>query len=363
MNRSTLVQPNIDSMALYVPGKPIEEVQRELGLAEIIKLASNESPLGPSPHVIERLAAAASEVHRYPDATVHALRQKLASELGVASDELTFGNGSNELISLICQTFAAPSEHAVIGVPSFVCYELGLKAAAVPFTAVPLREHVYWNADDLLSALKPQTKLLFIANPNNPTGTHLAASELERLVREVPEQVIIVVDEAYVEFADAPDYESAMSLRGHRERLIVLRTFSKSHGLAGLRVGYAVAPPEIGKYLNRVRAPFNVNTLAQHGALAALEDPQHVRNYVALNARERTKLIEALRARGLKVAPSQTNFVFVDFQRDSQTFHRLMLERGVIIRPMPQPVSTWQRVSIGLESENLKLLQALDSVL
>lgn len=358
-----LVEPGIESMASYVPGKPIEEVQRELGISEIIKLASNESPLGPSPRVVEAITKFASGIHRYPDASAHELRVRLADDLGVKRDELTFGNGSNELISIICQTFAAPTAHAVIGVPSFVCYELGLKAAAVSFTEVPLREEVFWNVDDLLAAVQPNTRLLFIANPNNPTGTHLGRTELERLVRETPPEVILVVDEAYVEFADADDYVSALAFRALRERLVVLRTFSKSHGLAGMRVGFAVAPKSLGTYLNRVRAPFNVNLLAQHAALAALDDPEHVARYIALNARGRVSVSASLQERGFRVAPSQTNFVFVDFERDGQALYAAMLRQGVIIRPMPRPVATWQRISIGLETDNKRLLAALDTVL
>ncbi len=350
-------------MSPYVPGKPIEEVQRELGINDIVKLASNESPLGPSPLVTEAIARHASTVHRYPDASAHRLRTRMSEELRVPPEEITFGNGSNELINIICQTLASPSEHAVIGAPSFVCYALGLKAADVPFTAVPLREMLFWNVDDLLQAVQSDTKLLFIANPNNPTGTHLGKTELERLLRELPPQVIAVVDEAYVEFTDAADYTSAMSLRQIRERLIILRTFSKSHGLAGLRVGYAIAPPEISDYLNRVRAPFNVNLLAQEAALAALDDPTHVQHYVEFNARGRTELGGALASRGLRVAPSQTNFLFVDFERDGAELHRALLQEGVIIRSMPAPVSTWQRISIGLDEENERLLSALARVL
>jgi histidinol-phosphate aminotransferase len=274
-------------------------------------------------------------------------------------DDICVGNGSNELIDLLCRTFGSRDEHAVFGDPSFVCYWLGCTAADMPFTKVPLRDHVAWDVGALLAAVKPETKLLFVAHPNNPTGAHVPSVDLRRLLTHLPERVIAVVDEAYVEFADAPDYETALAMRDLRERLVVLRTFSKAYGMAGLRVGYAIAPPALVGYLNRVRAPFNVNAIAQAAARAALGDREHVERYVALNRVERGKLSRALPELGVRVAPSQANFVLADFGMPNGNVYDRLLRMGVIIRPMPPPIDTSLRITVGLPEENERLLAAI----
>ncbi len=355
----SFVAPHIERLAPYVPGKPVEELERELGIAGAVKLASNENPMGPSPKAIAAAAKALAGSNRYPDAAGFALRSALAAHHGITMDELCLGNGSNEIIDLLCRTLASPLDHGVTGVPSFVCYPLAFTAANVPFTAVPLREQVFFNADDLLAAVVPETKLVFVANPNNPTGTHFGSHQLEKLLRELPPKVFAVIDEAYVEFADAPDFVSALELRHLRERLIVLRTFSKAYGLAALRVGYAVAQPAVVDYLNRVRAPFNVNAAAQAAAIAALGDGQYVADYVALNAAERAKLTASLTDLGFVVAPSQANFLFVNVGGPGKALYDALLQKGVIVRPMPPPADNWLRITVGLPAENLRLLGAL----
>ncbi|MEC7523945.1 MAG: histidinol-phosphate transaminase [Myxococcota bacterium] len=355
----SLVPENVERLIPYVPGKPVEELERELGIQNAVKLASNENPVGPSPKAIEAMRAHASGVHRYPDAATWALRTDLAAHHGVDKDEIVLGNGSNELIDLICRTYAGPSDHAVIGVPSFVCYHLGLTAANVPFDAVPLREHLFWDLEAMAAKVNERTKLFFVANPNNPTGTHVGRAALERVLKELPEQVVVVLDEAYVQFADADDYVSALELRDLRERLLVLRTFSKAYGLAANRVGYAIGRKDVVSYLNRVRAPFNVNTLAQVAARAALQDPDHVTRYVEMNGIERARITAALEELGLRVAPSQANFVFADFGRPNEEVYDRMLRMGVIIRPMPAPVDTWLRITVGQPEENDRLLAAV----
>lgn len=358
-----LVPENIERLVPYVPGKPVEELERELNIVNAVKLASNENPRGPSPRALEAMREHAGNVHRYPDAAVYDLRLALAAHHGVEMSEVVVGNGSNELIDLICRTYAGPGDHAVIGVPSFVCYSLGLTAANVSFDAVPLREHLFWDLEAMAAKVRPETRLLFVANPNNPTGTHVGRGALERLLREVPPHVIIVLDEAYVEFADAEDYVSGLELRELRERLVVLRTFSKAYGLAATRCGYAVGPSSVVEYLHRVRAPFNVNAIAQAGARAALEDQDHVRAYVELNRVERAKVTAELEALGLRVAPSQTNFVFTDFARPNREVYDRLLRMGVIVRPMPAPVDTWVRITVGLPKENERLLDAVRELL
>ncbi|HJL20347.1 MAG TPA: histidinol-phosphate transaminase [Sandaracinaceae bacterium LLY-WYZ-13_1] len=355
----SLVPENVERLVPYVPGKPVEELQRELGIGDAVKLASNENPMGPAPAAVEAMRAHANEVHRYPDAAAYALRRDLAAHHDVEMDEIVMGNGSNELIDLICRTYAGPQDHGVIGVPSFVCYHLGLTAANVPFDAVPLRDHLYWDLDAMLEKVRPETKLFFVANPNNPTGTHVGREALVKLLKELPEQVVAVLDEAYVQFADADDYLSALELRDLRERLIVLRTFSKAYGLAANRVGYAIGPTEIVSYLHRVRAPFNVGTLGQVAARAALTDQAYVDRYVAMNAEQRARLTEELTGLGFTVAPSQANFVFVDFGRPNREVYDRLLRQGVIVRPMPAPVGTWIRITVGLPEENDRLLAAV----
>lgn len=358
-----LVPPWIDKLVPYQPGKPIEELERELGIRDAIKLASNESPMGPSPRVVEELRKAAIGAHRYPDAASFALRRDLADHHQVSMDEIVTGNGSNDLIDLISRTFASHDDHAVIGDPSFVCYELGLISANVPFTRVPLREKLFFDTGDLLAAVRPQTKIVFVANPNNPTGTHLPRAALEALLRELPPRVLAVIDEAYCQFADAPDFESALSMRGLRERLVVLRTFSKAYGLASMRCGYAIARPDVIGYVNRVRPPFNVGGLAQHAARVALADQAHVDAYVAMNRAERAKLTGALGALGVRVAPSQANFVLADVQRPGREIYDRLLRKGVIVRPLPPPIETCLRITVGLPQENERLLVAMREVL
>jgi len=358
-----LVPPNVERMVPYKPGKPLEELKREYGIDHAVKLASNENPLGPSPLVVEAVRAAATQLHFYPDGSGYDLRHDLAQHHGVPMNEIVLGNGSNELIDQVCRTFPTPDDHAVFGTPSFVCYELGCLAENVPFTAVPLRENLAWDVDALLAAVTPRTKVLFVANPNNPTGAHMGRADLERLLRETPERVVVVLDEAYVEFADAPDFVSALELRHLRERLLVLRTFSKAYGIAGLRVGYGIGPAPLVDFLQRMRAPFNVSLLGLAGARAALKDPEHVARYVALNRRERARVGSALTELGLRVAPSQANFVLVDFARPGREVYEALLHHGVIVRAMPAPLDTWLRITLGTEPQNDRLLAAVREVL
>ncbi|HEX7479784.1 MAG TPA: histidinol-phosphate transaminase [Polyangiales bacterium] len=358
-----LVAPHIAAVKPYVPGKPVEELERELGIHGAVKLASNENPLGPSPKVLQAVARASAELHRYPDAHAHALRMRLAAQHGVSPGELAFGCGSNELIDLLVRTLADPSDHAVIGAPSFVCYGMSLRIANVPMTEVPLRDALYWDLPAMHAALRPNTKLVFLDNPNNPTSTHIAKAELADFLRALPRSVVPVVDEAYFEFADAPDFASALRMRHLHERLVVLRTFSKAHGLAALRVGYAVASQEIVSYLDRVRAPFNVGSLAQAAALASLDDAAYVARYVELNRSERGRVSAALQGMGLSVAPSQANFVCVGLGQPSFAVYDKLLRQGVIVRPFGAPLDRHLRISIGLPAENDRLLAALPHAL
>jgi len=350
-------------MIPYRPGKPVEELERELGIRDAIKLASNENPIGPSPKVVEALNDFARQAGRYPDGAAHALRSDLADVHDVTMEEICLGNGSNELIDLLPRTFTLPDDHLVFGKPSFVCYWLAATACGADFTEVPLKDNLHWDVDALLAAVRPETKLLFLANPNNPTGAYVGRDELVRLLEKLPPRVIAVVDEAYVDFPDAEDYVSALTLRDTRERLIVLRTFSKAHGLAALRVGYAIGPSGLIDYLQRMRAPFNVNAFGQYAARVALTDREHVARYVALNAQERTRVARALTELSLVVAPSQANFLLVDFARPGPEVYDALLHQGVIVRPMPPPIDTWQRITLGTPEQNDRLLASVAKIL
>ena len=360
---SDLAAPHILALTAYEPGKPEAELKRELGIENVVKLASNENPYGPSPRAIGSLSGGSLPLHRYPDPRGHDLRQALAAHHGVPAEELCLGNGSNELIDLICRVVASRGDHAVFGSPSFPCYRIGSVAQELRFTAVPLRDHLHWNVDDLLEAVTPETKLLFVSNPNNPTGSYIAKGELTRLLRSLPERVLAVIDEAYFEYVDAEDFAPATELRETRDRLAILRTFSKAYGLAALRVGYVIGTPELVTTLNRLRAPFNVGTPGQVAAQAALTDAAHLRTSVEATVHDRAKLTKALEASGLEVAPSQANFLLVDVQRPGRAVYEALLHEGVIVRAMPAPLDTSIRVTVGKPEENERFLQSLQRVL
>ncbi|HEX6765495.1 MAG TPA: histidinol-phosphate transaminase [Polyangiaceae bacterium] len=356
-----LVIPSIESLVPYEGGKPIEELARELGVTHAVKLASNENALGPSPLAIEAARSALGAANRYPDGSCYRLRERIAAFHGIGANEVLPGAGSNELLDLVVRTFATPAHHVVFAEPAFIVYRIASLSSGVPFSAVPLRDNVH-DLEAMAAAVTPKTRVLFVANPNNPTGTHVGRAAVERLLRQVPEEVIIVMDEAYLEYVAAPDYPNALELRSLRERLIVTRTFSKAYGLAALRVGYAVAPPAIIDYMNRVRAPFNVTTPAQAAATAALDDRAHVEKSVELNAAERTRVVAALEKLGVRTAPSQTNFVLADVGRPARPVYDALLRRGVIVRPFGN-LPTSLRVTFGLPEENDRFLAALGEVL
>ncbi len=355
------VTPTIARLRPYEAGKPLEELARELGIADAIKLASNENPLGPSPKAVDAARAALSAAHRYPDASAHHLRARLAAKLGVSTEEVIQGNGSNELLELLVRTFTTPADHVVFADPSFVVYQLACLAHGVSFTAVPLVHDVH-DLSAMAAAVTPKTRLIFVANPNNPTGTYVGRRAMEEFLRSIPGHVLVALDEAYCEYADAPDYPDGVELRRVNERLVVLRTFSKVYGLAALRVGYAVAMPEIVDYMNRVRAPFNVSSPGQAAALAALDDVEHVARSVRENAVERTRIGRELASMAVGVTPSQANFVYCEFRRPARAIYEALLRKGVIVRPFGS-LPTKLRVTVGTGTENDRFLGALREVL
>ena len=344
----------------YQPGKPVAEVQRELGLRRIIKLASNENAFGPSPKALEAARRALEGSHFYPDAGAYYLRRAVSRFLDVPPDHLAFGAGSTELIQLLVTALLTPDDHAVVATGTFLMYRLALEVHRIPYTAVPLAEYRY-DLEGFLAAVRPSTKMVFIANPNNPTGDYLNRKALDAFLERLPDHVLVVYDEAYHHYVDRPDFPSGLELYRRDPRVIVLHTFSKAYALANLRIGYAVADPEIVRGLNVTRSPFNTSDVAQAAALAALEDQDYMRDTVARTLRERTVLYQALRDAGWRVLPSVTNFfcLLLDHM-DPRDFFQTLLHRGIIVRPLgPFGVPQGVRITIGRPEDNEVLLAQL----
>jgi histidinol-phosphate aminotransferase len=353
------VHADIAALSPYVPGKPIEELQRELGLTRVIKLASNENPLGPSPKAMAVINDGVAALHRYPDGGAFRLREAIADRWKVSADQVILGNGSDEILSFLARTFLSPGDEAVMGDQTFVIYKMEVMAAHGKAVVVPL---VRWRHDvtAMADAITGRTRLLFLCNPNNPTGTMVSADEVARLLARVPEHVVVVFDEAYFEYVRSSEFPDSMAYVRQGRHAIVLRTFSKIYGLAGLRIGYGVTTPEIANLLNRVRPPFNANSLAQRAALAALDDDEHVAKSRAVNQAGMDQVVSGLRALGFAPIASEANFVYFDVGRDGRRIFDDLLRVGVIIRHIEGRMI---RVTIGQEEENATFLTALDQVL
>ncbi len=351
---------DLHSILPYRPGKPIEDVAREFGLERIAKLASNESPLPPFAEVQAAITAAIPRVHRYPDNNRYELREALADHLGVSGDYLWFGGGSNELMLMTAIAVGGPGTSAVHAWPSFGLYRIATQVAMAEGIEVPLDADHRHDLDRMLGEIRPDTTVVYVCNPNNPTGTHVAAEAVWEFVDAVPEGVLVVVDEAYFEYAQAADYGTALPLALERPNVVVARTFSKVYGLAGLRCGYMVGPPEVLAEFRRVQLPFTTNTLAQVAAVEALRHQDRVAERVQRNAEGLKLFAEELAARGIPFADSQTNFVYLHpGGNDAQAFKRELLTHGVIVRPFE---NGWVRVSVGTDEENHAFFKALDEV-
>ncbi len=354
-----LAKAGVQNLMPYQPGKPIEELERELGLTDIVKLASNENPLGLSSTVKAVLQQNLDELTRYPDGASFELRAKVANKHAIAGDQLVFGNGSNDVLDLIGACFLAPGVSAIYSAHAFVVYPLMVKAQGARAIEVPAKDWGH-DLDAMLAAIEDDTRLIFIANPNNPTGTWLGHGEVESFLKQVPDNVIVVLDEAYSEYIHGVDYADGIALQKQFANLIVTRTFSKAYGLAGMRVGYSVSTPDMAGIINRVRAPFNVNTLAQLAATAVLDDESYLQQSIAVNDAGRVQLEKGLTDLGYSYIPSQGNFISFDTAADANALYQALLEKGVIVRPVgPYAMPGYLRVSIGLESENQRFLDAL----
>ena len=349
---------DLDRIPVYRPGKPIDEVSRELGIEEIIKLASNEWPLPPFPEVQTAIAEAMAELNRYPENSVYHLVNGLADYLDIPDDHIWTGAGSTELILAMALAMGGPDTSFVFSDPSFVMYPIAAAISGSEAIAVSSTEGLGHDLDSMLAAIRSDTSIVFVCNPNNPTGTYLPISEVEQFIEAVPSATLVVVDEAYFEFATAAEYGTALAEAINRDNVVVTRTFSKVFGLAGLRVGYAVGNPETLGRLRRAQVPFSVNSAAQAGALAALSCGDRLVARVADNETARSQLEAGLAARGVDYVPSQTNFVLFRPSHDPAGLSDSLLKQGVIVRPMRPFV----RATVGTVAENDRLLEALDAV-
>lgn len=362
--------PGIKTLKPYQPGKPITELQREFGVRDIIKLASNENPLGPSPRALAAVRAALAGLAIYPDGQAHELRRALAAHYHLDQVCITLGNGSEQNLEFIARAFLEPGKNAVFSRYAFAVYPIVTQAvgAASRVADANLPNHATapygHNLDNLLAAIDTDTRVVFIANPNNPTGTWLDKHSLHRFLTQVPPRVLVVVDEAYAEYVEEPDYPDCALWLCEFPNLLVTRTFSKIYGLAGLRCGYSLAHTHVAELLNRVRLAFNASNLAQMGALAALGDHQHVRRSVELNREGREQLQAGFRELGLKWIPSITNFLTVDFARPARPIYEALLHKAIITRPVANyGLPNHLRITIGLPEQNERLLLALEQVL
>lgn len=359
----SLALTGVQALHPYQPGKPLAELEREHGISNAIKLASNENPLGPSPKAIAAATAALQELARYPEGGCFELKQALASLHGVDEGCITIGNGSNDILELLARAFVAPENEVVFSEHAFAVYPIVTQAVGARAVVTPAKDWGY-DLDAVLQSIGAATRLVFIANPNNPTGTWLDKEALHGFLQQVPGHVIVVIDEAYFDYVDDEAYPDSTTWLGEFDNLVVTRTFSKAYGLAGLRVGYSVSHVDIADLLNRVRQPFNVNSVAQAAAVAALQDQQHLGRSVTLNREGLQQLQQGFEQLGLSWIPSVANFIAVDLGQDGSKIYQALLPHGVIVRPvanynMPNHI----RVTVGLKEENEIFLQALAKVI
>lgn len=355
--------PNVYELVAYQPGKPVEETARELGLRpeDIVKLASNENSMGPSPKAVAAMQQAAAGMHIYPDGASFALRSRVAAEHGVAFANTAVANGSSELIELLGHAFLRPGTQVIAADYAFTLYPIVAKLLGADYISIPNRDKWVHNLDAMLAAITPQTRLVFITNPTNPVGTMVSQEELEAFISRVPEHVVVAVDEAYIEFAGLPTDSVKFVKEG--KNVVVLRTFSKAYGLAGARCGYAVTTPEIADLLNKARSPFNVNSFAQVGALAALDDKEHIARSVAMVAEGRKLYADFFEQMGLEYVPSHTNFILVNVGNGVDVFKKA-LAQGVIMRPMAAyGLHEYIRITIGNAQENARCIEVLAKIL
>lgn len=364
-NALTLAAAPVRAIAPYIPGKPLSELEREYGISNSIKLASNENPLGPGPKARAAMFSALHDIGLYPDGNGFELKQVLATKHHCSIDQITLGNGSNDLLVMLAEAFLNSDVEAVYSQYCFAIYPIAVQAtgAAAKIAAAHPETHsmaLGHDFDAMSRLINERTRLIFIANPNNPTGTWVSELALKKFISAVPKSALVVVDEAYIEYVQANDFPDASQWISEFDNLVVTRTFSKAYGLAGLRVGYALSHPSVAAVLNRVRQPFNVNSIALAAAVAALEDTEHLQQSVELNTRGMQQVLAGLKLLGIRAYPSQGNFVLIDCGRSSVEVNEAMLRQGVVVRPVAgYGLLTQLRISIGTEQENARMLAAL----
>ncbi len=358
-----LIPQHLAKVKPYKPGKPIETLERELGISGSIKLASNENPIGPSPLAVAAITESTAQLHRYPDGGAHNLTAALAKKCKLLPDEIVVGNGSDDLIGMITRACLLPGDEAIIPQPSFLMYELAVRWCAAEPVFVPLTDLAI-DLKKVLEAVSSHTKIIFLCNPNNPTGSYFTQTELEHFLAALPENVVTVIDEAYVEFVQAEDFPDSIKLLQNGHSVIVLRTFSKAYGLAGLRVGYGLMSTPWADLLHRVRMPFNVSIPAQMGAVAALEDVPHLQKTYRTVHDGLEWLYTELMQMGLTYYPTQANFFLIDVGQSADDLFEKMLRQGVIVRSMSAyGYPHFIRINAGLPEENQRFIEALRAVL
>ena len=353
------LRDNIASLVPYPPGKPIEELEREYGISGSIKLASNENALGPSPRAVAAVAACLKNLHRYPDGSCYYLAAALAEKMGVLPEQLVFGNGSNEIIQLLISAFLAPGEEVISSHPTFLVYQKVVQAQDGINRVVPL-QNMQHDLDGILAQITGKTRLIFLDNPNNPTGSVFTRDEFAAFLNRLPEKIIVALDEAYVDFVDPALRLDAREYLKHRVPVVALRTFSKAYGLAGLRVGFGIMHADIAQHLHRVRQPFNVSLPAQVGALAALDDDEHYENTMNCTRQGIAWLSREVARLGCTPFPTQTNFFLIDVKGDGKKLYEALLRTGVIVRPMgAYGYPGYIRITVGTPAENQRFIKAL----
>jgi len=357
------VRPGIGNIKPYVPGKPAEEAERELNISGVIKLASNENPLGPSPRALEVINKYTKDVYLYPDQQCYEITQLLADKLGVGTDHVAVGNGSDELMMLAATAFISAGDEAVISLNTFSTYETVARIMDASIVRVNLKDYTY-DLQAMTKMMGQRTKMIFICNPNNPTGTIVRQDEMDRLIAKLPPDAIAVIDEAYGEYVESPDYPDSLRYVQAKKNVIVTRSFSKIYGLAGLRLGYSIAKPEITRYLKLVRMPFSVNRLAQLAGTAALADSRHIDVSKKNNSEGKKYLYAELDKLGVKYLPTEANFIFINVNSDADRLFVELMRKGVIIRPLTSfGLPGAIRVTVGTPDQNKRFIKALSEVL
>lgn len=363
---TTFVRPQkgLEAIKPYVPGKPIEDVQREYGLQDVIKLASNENPLGPSPEAVAAAKESLARLNYYPDGQSYYLRRALAEKMSVRPEQLVVGNGADGIIMQVCLAYLEDGDQVIVSRSSFPIYDIYTYVMRAQLIKIPLREYRL-DLDAMANAITDRTKVVFVCNPNNPTGTILSAAAVDEFMRRVPPRVLVILDEAYFEFVDSSDFpDSQKYIREGRKNVLIMRTFSKVYGLAGIRLGYAIAEPEVLEPLNKIKEPFAVNLIAQEAGIAALSDQTYAHKTVCANREGRQYLYREFSRLGLFYLESHTNFVLVRIGQEASRIIQTLLERGIIVRPCGNyDLPEFARVTVGTPAQNSRLIAGLEDAL